>query len=73
MKNFSTPEKKCYLCVNGLEDIDFKDPQVLRKFMSSYSRILPSKRTKVCSKHQRKIAMAIKRARFLAIIPFVNR
>ncbi len=63
-------EKKCYFCVNNLHDVDYKDPQLLRRFLNSYVKILPRKRTGVCSKHQRKLATAIKRARILALIPF---
>ncbi len=66
-------EKKCYFCENGLVDVDYKDTQTLRKFISSYAKILPRRRTKVCSKHQRKVAQAIKRARIMALLPFVNR
>ena len=66
-------DKKCYMCDNGLSDVDFKDGQLLRKFISSYSKIMPKRRTKLCSKHQRKIAMAIKRARIMAVLPFINR
>ncbi|MBI5077154.1 30S ribosomal protein S18 [Candidatus Falkowbacteria bacterium] len=65
--------KSCYLCVNGLKDVDYKDGQILRKFLSSYLKILPKKRTGACAKHQRKIATAIKRARIMAVLPFVNR
>jgi small subunit ribosomal protein S18 len=72
MKNTPKP-KDCYFCVNGVNDIDYKDGGLLRKFISSYAKILPKKRTKVCSKHQRKLAVAIKRARIMAILPFVNR
>lgn len=74
MKNLLTKKpKKCYFCENGIVDIDYKDIQVLRKFLSSYAKILPKRRTKVCSKHQRKVAQAIKRARIMAMLPFVNR
>jgi len=66
-------EKKCYFCDNGIKEIDYKDGQTLRKFISSYAKIMPRRRTRLCSKHQRKIAMAIKRARIMAILPFVNR
>ena len=66
-------DKKCYFCVNGLNDIDYKDGQLLRKFLSGYAKILPKKRTRVCAKHQRKLGIAIKRARLMAILPFVNR
>ena len=65
--------KQCYFCVNGLKEVDYKDGQLLRKFLSSYAKILPKRRTHVCAKHQRKVDEAIKRARFMAILPFINR
>lgn len=64
-------EKQCYFCQNNIELIDYKDAQTLRRFISSYMKILPKKRTGTCSKHQRKLATAIKRARVMALLPFV--
>jgi len=66
-------EKKCYFCVNNLKEVDYKDAGFLRRFINSYGKILPKKRTGTCAKHQRKLAVAIKRARVMAIIPFVNK
>jgi len=66
-------DKKCYLCQNGLRDIDYKDGTTLRKFISSYGKIMPKRRSFLCSKHQRTVAMSIKRARIMAILPFINR
>lgn len=66
-------EKQCYFCVNNLKDVDYKDPQLLRRFLNSYMKILPKKRTGVCSKHQRKISTAVKRARILALVSFLPR
>ena len=65
--------KKCYFCVNGIKDVDYKDAMTLRKFLSSYGKIRARKRSKLCAKHQRKTALAIKRARIMAFIPFVNK
>ena len=66
-------DKRCYFCVNNLKEVDYKDASFLRRFINSYGKILPKKRTGTCSKHQRKLAIAIKRARVMAIIPFVNK
>ena len=66
-------DRKCYFCVNGYTDIDYKDAQTLRRFISSYGKIAPRKRNGVCAKHQRKLATAIKRARIVALLPFVTR
>lgn len=66
-------EKQCYFCANNLTDVDYKDGTFLRRFINSYGKILPKKRTGSCSKHQRKLAIAIKRARVMAILPFLNK
>lgn len=69
-----TEERKiCYFCLNGIREIDYKDVDVLRKFISNYMKILPKKRTGICSKHQRKYAKAVKRARHMALMPFTNK
>jgi len=71
--NLLEKEKYCYFCVNGLKDIDYKDGQLLRRWTSSYNKIVPRRRSGVCSKHQRKLANAIKRARYMAILPYLPR
>lgn len=50
---------------------EWKDPQELRRFLSERGRILAASRTGLCAKHQRKLTVAIKRARHLALLPFV--
>ncbi len=69
----ASSDKNCYFCINGLKEIDYKETRVLQKFLSSYAKILPRKKTGICSKHQRKLATAVKRARFMALIPFTTR
>lgn len=64
--------KECYFCVNQLHTIDYKEHEFLRRFISSYMKILPKRRTGICSWHQRKLAIAIKRARIMALLPFVR-
>ncbi|MDD5342772.1 MAG: 30S ribosomal protein S18 [Patescibacteria group bacterium] len=66
-------EKACYLCAQGINEIDYKDVQLLQRFISSYAKILPKKRTGTCSKHQRKLALAIKQARQVALLPTTGR
>ena len=63
----------CHFCQRNIQDIDFKDTKVLEKFTSGLQKIRPRKRTGVCSKHQRKLARAIKRARFLGLLPFTSK
>jgi len=63
----------CHFCQRNIQEIDFKDIKVLEKFTSGLKKIRPRKRTGVCSSHQRKLAKAIKRARFLGLIPYVSK
>ncbi len=72
MDNSIKKEKQCYFCVNNIKEIDYKDTQTLRRFINSYFKILPKKRTGACAKHQRKLATAIKRSRIMALLPFTN-
>lgn len=63
----------CNFCVNGFKEIDYRNSQLLQRYLSSYGKIVPRKRSGVCAKHQRKLASAIKRARFMAILPFSSK
>ncbi len=65
--------KDCFFKKNNITHIDYKDVSVLKKFINPHGRILSPKRTGVSAKSQRKLAMAIKRARFMALMPFVER
>lgn len=65
-----TVNKQCHFCVNNIAEIDYKDAELLRKFMSLQGKISSRKRTGLCAKHQRSLARAIKRARALALLPF---
>ena len=73
MINTIKKEKQCYFCINNIKEIDYKSTQTLRRFINSYMKILPRKRTGACSWHQRKLATAIKRARIMALLPFINK
>lgn len=66
-------KKQCFFCSQNLGEIDYKDKDLLSRFVSSQAKIIDPKYTGTCSKHQRKLARAIKRARFMAILPYVNR
>ncbi|MFA6322122.1 MAG: 30S ribosomal protein S18 [Candidatus Buchananbacteria bacterium] len=68
-----TKPKNCYFCLNNVKHIDYKDITTLKRFVSSYAKIVPRKRSGVCAKHQRKLATAIKRARIMALMPFTNK
>lgn len=73
MENRNNESKSCYFCDNDEKDIDYKDTRTLRRFINTYKKILPRKRTGVCSWHQRKLATAIKRSRTMALLPFTNK
>jgi len=66
-------KKYCFFCVNNIAEIDYKNINLLRRFISSYSKIVSRKRSGVCSKHQRQLANAIKRARIMSLLPFVTK
>ena len=63
-------KKVCRFCTQKLK-IDYKDVDTLRKFITERGKILPRRITGTCAKHQRALALAIKRARIIALLPFV--
>ncbi|MDD2758492.1 MAG: 30S ribosomal protein S18 [Patescibacteria group bacterium] len=63
--------KACHYCVNNKVVVDYKDSATLRKFVSSYMKIAPRRRSGLCAKHQRQVAGAIKRARQASLMPFI--
>ena len=65
--------KKCYFSENNIKHIDYKDVDLLKKFLNPHSRIISRKRTGVTAKNQRKLSMAVKRARFMGLLPFVSK
>ena len=69
----SKKKKECHFCVNNIREIDYKDTRTLRTFINFHQRILPGKRTGVCSLHQRKLATAIKRSRIMALLGFIHK
>lgn len=70
-KNYKQQKRKvCSFCVDKVEVIDYKDVNKLRKFITEKGKILPSRQTGVCAKHQRALAKAIKRARVMGLLPF---
>ena len=68
---YAPSRKVCSFCANKVEEIGYKDPEKLRGYVSDRGRIAPRRRTGTCAKHQRILARAIKRARHLALIPYV--
>ncbi len=66
-------KKDCLFCRRKMIDVDYKDPSMLTRYISSWAKIKPTKDTGACAKHQRRLADAIKRARFLALLPYTTR
>ena len=64
-------KKVCAFCVEKVEAIDYKDVAKLRKYLTESGKILPRRMTGVCARHQRELAVAVKRARQMALIPYV--
>ena len=64
-------KKVCKFCMQKLK-IDYKDADTLRRFITERGKILPRRITGSCAKHQRALALAIKRARTIALLPFVT-
>lgn len=63
---------QCYFKSNNIKHIDYKDVEVMQKFIASTGKIISSKRSGVSAKNQRKLALAIKRARFMGLIPYIQ-
>lgn len=63
-------KKVCHFCVDRVEAIDYKDIARLRKFVSERGKILPRRVTGTCAGHQRELTSAIKRARYIALLPY---
>ena len=73
-KPFRSKRKKkiCNFCAEKSEFIDYKDVLKLRKYVSERSKILPRRITGTCAKHQRELTIAIKRARHIALMPYIS-
>ena len=70
-KRMRRPKKKiCTFCSEKAESIDYKDVNKLRKFITEKGKIMPRRASGACAKHQRQLAIAIKRARMMALLPY---
>ncbi len=65
-------KKVCHFCADRVETIDYKDVARLRKYVSDRAKILPRRATGTCARHQRELTVAIKRARQVALLPYVS-
>ncbi len=63
--------KVCPVCESGIRFVDYKDERLLSRFISERGKILPRRISGMCARHQRQIGTAIKRARYLALLPYI--
>jgi small subunit ribosomal protein S18 len=68
----SRRKKNCYFCKSDAEDIDYLNVGLLSKFVTPSGKILPSRITRVCPKHQRKLKRAVMQSREIALMPYVK-
>ena len=64
-------KKQCYFSQHNIKHIDYKDTEILKKFVNPHGRMVARKRTGISATYQRQLAAAIKRARFLGLLPYV--
>jgi small subunit ribosomal protein S18 len=72
MRGKRARKKVCAFCVDRAEHIDYKDIAKLRRYLSERAKIVPRRVTGTCARHQREMTIAIKRARHLALLPYVS-
>ncbi len=65
-------KKVCNFCVDKVDSIDYKDVNKLKKYITEKGKIIPRRQTGTCSLHQRKLATAIKRSRYMALIAYIG-
>lgn len=63
---------KCRFCVEKVTEIDYKDVNTLKRYITEKGKIMHSRSTGTCAKHQKRLANAVKRARFMALLPYVG-
>lgn len=66
-------KKYCFLCTKGINYVDYKNIELLKKYISYNGKITPRRISGLCQKHQRMIANCIKRARIVALLPFIKK
>ena len=66
-------KKACFFCVKKIKMIDYKDINLIRRYVTDRGKILPRMVTSTCAKHQRLLTRAIKRARFMGLIAYIER
>ena len=64
--------RKCRFCADKMKEIDYRDISRLKRYITEKGKIMPARTTGTCAKHQRQLTDAIKRARFMALLPYVG-
>lgn len=72
-RQFFRRKKVCRFCTEKIDDINYKNTSLIGQFISGRGKILPRRLTGTCSRHQRKLTVAVKRARNIAMLPFATR
>jgi small subunit ribosomal protein S18 len=65
--------QQCFFCSQNLMNVDYKEVDLLKRFVSSQAKIIDPRHTSICAKHQRKLAQAIKRARYMGLLAYVRK
>lgn len=63
----------CHFCVHKDAVMDYKNTELLKRYISSFAKIVSRKRSGLCSQHQRKLALEVKRSRIMGLLPFVQK
>lgn len=72
MNRYNRRRRYCRFTAEGIEEIDYKDVGLLRQFVSETGKIIPARTTGTSARYQRQLALAVKRARFLALLPYTD-
>ena len=72
-KDSLSRQRHCGFCIKQVKAIDYKNPEALKRYTSSYGKIVPRRKSGVCAAHQRMLAVALKRARTMALLPYMIR
>ncbi len=72
MNRYNRRRRYCKFTAEGIEEIDYKDVGLLRQFVTETGKIMPARTTGTSAKYQRQLALAVKRARYLALLPYTD-
>lgn len=72
VRRYYSRPRVCHFCTDPSSEIDYKQVEALRRFITEEGKIRPRRQTGTCAKHQRQLARAIKRARHIALLPFTG-